>query len=125
MNNIRLNIWGRVFELNIEYDCYSDEKILQTQRDAINSFVNNQNIIQDCLNDVKQYCQNRNTEKTELKDIENIFKFVVPKYIYIKRNEEKRIVALMCNYKFDIENGIAIVFENEKLKDIGIQDIIL
>ena len=44
---------------------------------------------------------------------------------FLYRNEEKRIVALMCNYKFDIENGIAIVFENEKLKDIGIQDIIL
>ena len=33
--------------------------------------------------------------------------------------------AIMCNYKFDMENGIAVVFENEKFSDIGKQDIIL
>jgi hypothetical protein len=31
----------------------------------------------------------------------------------------------MCNYKFDMENGLAIVFENEEAIEVGKQDIIL
>ena len=48
----------------------------------------------------------------------------MPKSIYVPR-AEKKIVAIICNYKFDIENGIAIVFENGTLKKIGPQEIIL
>jgi hypothetical protein len=31
----------------------------------------------------------------------------------------------MCNFKFDMEHGLAIVFEDEKLKKIGPQEIVL
>lgn len=57
--------------------------------------------------------------------INNIFKYVAPKYLYVARNNEKHVVAIMCNYKFDPENGIAVIFENEKFSKIGMQDIIL
>ena len=36
-----------------------------------------------------------------------------------------RVVAIMCNYKFDMEHGIAIVFKNEMFSKIVSQDIIL
>ena len=57
-------------------------------------------------------------------EIDNIFKYVIPKRIFIPRTD-KKIVAILCDYKFDMENGIAVVFENEKFKEIGVQDIIL
>ena len=57
--------------------------------------------------------------------IENIFKYVIPVSIYIERNKKKRVVSLLCNYRFDEEHGIAITYENEKLKNIGPQDDVL
>ena len=49
----------------------------------------------------------------------------MPKYLYVARDNENHIVAIMCNYRYDEENGIAIVFKNEKFLQIGKQDIIL
>lgn len=48
----------------------------------------------------------------------------MPKYLFVKREINKHVVA-MCNYKFDMEHGIAVVFENEMFSKIVSQDIIL
>ena len=56
---------------------------------------------------------------------ENIFKYVMPKSIFVPHTKKHRIAAIMCNYKFDMEHGIAVVFENGKLKKVGTQDIVL
>ena len=57
--------------------------------------------------------------------IENIFKYVMPKEIFVPHTEKHRNVAIMCNYKFDIEHGIAVLFENGQFKKVGPQDIAL
>lgn len=50
----------------------------------------------------------------------------MPKQIYIKRYvTNKRILALLCNFKFDLEHRLAVVFENGKFKEVEPQDIIL
>ena len=33
--------------------------------------------------------------------------------------------ALMCNFRFDMEHGIAVIFENGAYKDVGPQDMVL
>ena len=81
--------------------------------------------IDDALGYVKQYCLRNNKADIGSDSINNIFKYVAPKYLYVARNNEKHVVAIMCNYKFDPENGIAVIFENEKFSKIGMQDIIL
>ena len=48
----------------------------------------------------------------------------MPESLFVPRTEKKTI-AIMCNYKFDKEHGIAVVFEEGRLKEIGSQDIIL
>ena len=48
-----------------------------------------------------------------------------PTDIYLPRTTEIRSAALFCDYRFDEEHGIAIVFENEKFIEIGTQDIVL
>ena len=35
--------------------------------------------------------------------------------IYIPKEEKQRVCALLCDFKFDIEHGLALVFENEKI----------
>ena len=121
----KITIWGRDFDMEVKYDCYSGEEVLQTQRDSIEAFLKSEATIDAALDQVKNYCFKNNKADIGGDSIENIFKYVAPKYLYVARNKEKHVVAIMCNYKFDPENGIAVVFENEKFSKIGMQDIIL
>ena len=124
MNKEAFVIWGRRFELSIQYDCYGDEDILPAQEEAYALFRSEADRILFSDHDIKRYCLEKNKEEIG-KNIDNIFKYVMPVSIFVKREKEKHVVALLCDYKFDMEHGIAIVFENEKLNQIGIQDIIL
>lgn len=124
MNKDEFMIWGRRFNLSVQYDCYENEDILPIQIEALEAFKREADALLSSDQEVKRYCLENH--KAEIGDsIDNIFKYVMPDNIYIKRSKEKHIAALMCNYKFDLEHGIALVFENEKLTQIGTQDIIL
>ena len=39
MTEINLKIWGREFTLSIDYDCYEGEDVLPEQENALNSFL--------------------------------------------------------------------------------------
>jgi len=125
MNKVKMMLWGREFNLDITYDCYSREKILKSQEMAVKEFSKATEEVNSSLNKVKQYCLTNNKEEIDSNVIDNIFKYVAPKYLFVPRDEKKHVVAIMCNYKFDTESGIAIVFENCKFKEIGKQEIIL
>lgn len=124
MNKVEMTIWGRKFNLEIVYDCYEDEQIIETQHQAVKLFLSSEISIVDSLSKAKNYCISKNYKEIG-KTIDNIFKYLIPKYLYVPRNETKRVIAIMCNYKFDPENGVAIVFENEKFSKIDSQEIIL
>ena len=125
MNREKMVIWGREFEIEIKYDCYTSEEVEDSQKEALSSFLKSQNAVAESLERVKNYCLKNNKADIKSDVIENIFKYVAPKYLYVTRSSQKHIVAIMCNYKFDLENGIAVVFENEKFSKIGTQDIVL
>lgn len=125
MNKLNLTLWGREFNLDITYDCYSGEIILETQKSAVKALANMADELESSLDDIKAYCLSKNKEEIGGDVIENIFKYVIPKYVFVPRDENKQIISIMCNYKYDPESGIAIVFENKKLKEIGKQEIIL
>ena len=125
MSKEKITIWNREFDMEVKYDCYSGEEVLQIQKDAIDAFLKSGSTIDAALDQVKQYCLKNNKAEIGSDSIKNIFKYVVPKYLYVSRNKANHVVAIMCNYKFDSENGIAVVFENEKFSKIGMQDIIL
>jgi len=126
MNKQTLTIWGREFELDIIFDCYKGESVLPAQTEALNGLLQNAELINNAKSDVESYCIQRDADLIGTTVIDNIFKYVVPKSIYIQRtNDDRHIVGLLCNYKFDMDHGLAIVFENEKLKTVGTQDEIL
>ena len=71
---------------------------------------------------------NKDFSKMKEHTIDNIFKYVIHKSIFIpidNNRNHKRVFALMCNYIFDMEHGLALIFENEQFKEMGPQDIIL
>ncbi len=125
MNRIKMMLWGREVDLGITYDCYSNENVLKSQEVAVQEFLDNYEEVNSSLEQVKKYCLSKNRDEIGNDEIENIFKYVAPKYLFIPRNESRHVVAIMCNYKFDIESGIAIVYENCRLREIGKQEIIL
>lgn len=123
MHKVNMKIWGKSHHLNVIYDRYAGEEVLPIQEDALSRITNNTDAIDKALPKVKDYCL-KSEYKGNLTANDSIFKYVKPKSLYVKRTKKDRIVALLCDYKFDLEHGLAIVFKNEKLKEIGEGDII-
>ncbi len=121
MNKIKINIWDRDFELNVAYQNYPGEEVTKNQTDTLNNLTSID--FKDSKEEVVKYIQDNDFYENE--DLDNLFRFVMPKSILITRDDNARIFAVMCNYKLDKEHGIAIVYENEKFKMVGAQDIIL
>lgn len=123
MNKQMMNIWGRNHEIEIKYEIFDDEPI-----------TNNQIMTADNLNSadfagakkaVIDYVEEELAEVNTPAKVDNIFRYVIPKKIFIAHSDENRVFALLCNYRLDMEHGLAVVFENEKCKEVGPQDIIL
>lgn len=122
MNKATISIWDRQFSLPIEYDVFPGESVTQLQKQAVESFIREENITSN--KDISKYIIQHDGKQTGNK-IDNIFKYVMPKYLYVPFNPENRIIAIICDYRFDEEHGIALVYKNEVLKEIGPQDIVL
>ena len=120
----KLLIWNREFDLRVVFDSY-DEEVLPIQEQALEAFLKSENTIQESKQQLEKYILNDEYAEIEGNSIDNIFKYVIPTDLYIPRTPETRTVALLCDYRFDEEHGIAIVFENEQFKEIGEQDIVL
>ena len=123
MSKSVLKIWGREFELNVVYECYPGEEVLDSQR-AEFEMLNTTECIDAALENVKEYVIKTAGEQVAA-PIENIFKYVIPKSVFFFFYKKTPSVAILCNYKFDLEHGIAVVFEHGKCKEVGTQDIIL
>lgn len=124
MNKVKLVIWNRSFELPVAFDCYDDEKILDAQYEALDKFCTNEMAIAEAKSDVERYCIQLNGKEIGT-NIDNIFKYVMPSSLYIRRTDSTdRFVGLVCKYRFDPEDGLVVLFKNEALFEIGTSDIL-
>lgn len=124
MTDIQKTIWGRKLQLKVSFDCFEDEEILPTQKEALDNLLENWLAVDKSLDSVKQYCEEYSDGNIAAGEIINIYKYVVPKSLFVIR-EPKGSVALMCNFKLDPEHGLAIVFKNGKLDRICSQDEVM
>ena len=123
--SINIEIWEREFSLDVEFDCYSDERVTQNQLDAFERFCNHHKWIDKSKKNVESFCKKavENDDQNQNKD--NIFSYVKPVGIFVKRDNDKPRVAIMCKYKYDPEHGLAVVFDHNGNVTVGLQDIIL
>jgi hypothetical protein len=119
--NKNVNVWGREISLKIIFDVYNGENILDSQKEALDSFLKAADGVLASCEELKKYCLKRDGEHIG-NSIENIFKYVIPESLYVRRIRQERDIVLLCRYQFDEEHGIAMFFENEALKHIGSQD---
>ena len=124
INNNKFIIWGRTFSLPVKYMQYTGQGILPEQNIALELFLKNVCFSDTVKKKVESFCYEQNKQEVQTENTDNIFRYIMPQYLFIPRNEE-RTVAVMCSYKFNMEQGIAIVFKNETLFEVGFQDIIL
>lgn len=120
-----ITIWGREFSLPVEYDCYRGEVVTKEQKEALKIFISRPEWIHSSEMHVKEYCKEdvMKDGKNDKKD--NIFSYVKPDYLFVKRDIELPRVALMCKYRYDPEHGLAVVFSSDGNVAVGSQDIIL
>jgi len=125
INSLEITIWGRDFSLPIDFDCCDDEEPYSTQKTSLDRLVDNMQWISESKQLVENFCKDKvmGDDANEKKD--NIFSYIKPDYIFIKREKKNARVALMCKYRYDQEHGLAIVFAHDGKISVGIQDIIL
>ncbi|MBE5822007.1 MAG: hypothetical protein E7311_05430 [Clostridiales bacterium] len=122
----KFNIWGRELDLKIVFDNFEGEEITKQQIQAYESFIKqHNNIFEQAYIEIEKYCKENYNEQIN-NNFDNIFKYVKPTTIYIKRSSSNdRIIAILCNFKFDIEHGIAVLVTNETDIKVCMQDDIL
>lgn len=125
INPVELIIWGRQFTIPVVYDCYRGEPVTQEQTDALKAFTTHLDWIEKAKRNVEVYCRERVSEDDENQKKDNIFSYVKPESIFIKRDKHNPRVALMCKYRYDPEHGLAVVFTKDGRIAVGSQDIIL
>lgn len=116
-----INLWGRDFSLPVYYECDSDQGVLDIQKEAKDALLASWDIVEDSKVAIEDYCLERDGDHVE-GPITNIFRYVIPTSIVVLRSNDARKAALMCNYRFDPEHGLAAVFENEQLTTVVPQD---
>ena len=123
-NTIELIVWGRSTSLRIEYDCYDGEEITVAQENAVKQFLSQGECIMKAKAQVEEFCREQVQADAENDKKDNVFSYIKPDYLFVKREDRPR-VAIMCKYRYDMEHGLAIVFETDGTVTVGPQDIIL
>lgn len=120
-----LIIWGREFSLPVEYDCYAGESVTEEQISALKAFASHEDWIQKAKRQVEAYCKERVMEDPQNEKKDNIFSYIKPESLFVKRDEDHPRVALMCKYRYDPEHGLAVVFNAKGNATVGVQEMIL
>lgn len=122
---IVLEIWGREFSLPVDYDCYEGEEITETQIRALKQFITHTEWIEQSKSAVENYCKEQVMSDDENNKKDNIFSYIKPECLFVKRDKDNPRIALMCKYRYDLEHGLAVVFSSDGEVAVGLQDIIL
>ncbi len=123
MNKTKVNIWGREFELPVHYQLFSDDPIMEYQKKALEDvhYVD----YFDAQDAVRDYIMKNYADEVKDQPMDNMFRYVMPKSIYIPKFPDTGRFDIMCDFKFDMEHGIAIEYEHRALRMIGAQDLVL
>lgn len=127
MNKAKIEIWGREFELDVSFYVAKGKDVTDSQKNALDLFLkaDASKLIESAKSEVEEYCFDNANDNEIDEPITNIFKYVIPKSIFVdKVRDDSRIVALMCNFKFDMEHGLAVIFKNEKFDEVGEQGLV-
>ncbi len=125
IESLETTIWGRKFTLPVEYDCYEGEEVTKAQIQALKNFRSHTEWIEKSRSIVEKYCREQVMSDEENTKKDNIFSYIKPECLFVKRDKENPRIAMMCKYRYDLEHGLAVVFSSDGEVTVGMQDIIL
>lgn len=116
----KLNIWGRDFELLVVYECSDWQAIDPAQADEAKRIASGTTRFSDSSS-VLDYVK-KDSGRTE----GNIFSFVVPYRVMLRRPDKdgKCSVAILCDYRYDPEHGLVVVYKDGVIRKIGPSDVL-
>jgi hypothetical protein len=117
MDQVTVTLWGRTKTLSVAYDYY-DEPIPSYMTAAIDSILQEWNIVNAALDEVKQYCQCCDSKHA---DVDDIYRLLKPTTLAALDEPAEHSVLLICDCPFDPEDGVAVHFVNEMYAGIGPQ----
>ena len=95
------------------------------QTHAAEAFASHLDWVEKAKQQVESYCKEDVEEDDRNQKKDNIFSYIKPETVFVTREKTHPRVALMCQYRYDPEHGLAIVFSKDGHVDIGSQDIVL
>lgn len=129
------SIWGRDRELTIELGPHLTQSEKSRGVKLLSQFRKSPEWVEDAKPAILEYITNDyNRADTQEPVPSDLNKSLIPQHVLFSRGiptaavsyRKQDSVALLCKYKYDIEHGLAVVFDsNGKVVDIGPQDIIL
>lgn len=122
---VRLMIWGRDFNIPVEYDCYIGETVTPEQDKAVKNFLSHPDWLAKAKNYVEVFCRDSVVKDSRNDKKDNIFSYIKPEYLFVKRDSKEPRVVMVCKYRYDPEHGLAIVFSYEGEIKVDSQDMIL
>ncbi len=125
IESLETTIWGRKFTLPVEYDCYEGEEVTKAQIQALKNFRSHTEWIEKSRSIVEKYCREQVMSDEENTKKDNIFSYIKPECLFVKRDKKNPRIAMMCKYRYDLEHGLAVVFTFDGEVAVGMQDMIL
>ena len=127
MSRIVMSTWGKEITLEVRFDLLDDERVTSKQAYALGAIFVSWGSVNGAFDALRSYCLEHDGDMLASEcgtaRIDDIFDIVEPYSLFVVRNDSKRSVALMCHYRLDPEHGLALLFENERLTQIGPEDI--
>jgi len=126
--NEKLEFWGREFDVEISFERHKGENILDFQEQIYHK-------IKDRLPELLEVCKTKIYEYVEIDEIkslfpnkdipENIFKFIIPKAIFITRETDLEYFGFLFYFRYDRNDDMCVSFKNFEFFRTGAEYIIL
>lgn len=109
-----------LMELEVAFSPYMEPTAVQ--KEAYQRFFQRADeLIETAKGPIQDFCLKQDRDEFEQIDISDLYLFVRPDSIYIDcphNGGQDRIVALVCEYRFNMDSDVVAVFRNEQLERV-------
>lgn len=126
MCSYEIELFNQLCTVGLIVYCYEDDgsDITDNQRETFSRFeLNKKNILKHVELSLMEYCR-KEAEVIETGNIENVTSLKYIKIIHTENGEDRKI-GFIFDTSFDPELGVGILISNERVVEIGVQDIVL
>ncbi|MBC1499039.1 hypothetical protein HB943_00390 [Listeria weihenstephanensis] len=134
-------MFGKKYEIILSIDGEEDANFSPIQREAYTNFMTNMGEIMNAVElGILEYYEENFEEYRDMADeaeadriapeistVEGLGKLVIPTQLIVRRVRKNgvRRIGLVCDCTWDIDNGVGVRIEDEKVEEVDYQDIVL